>query len=169
MCNTYCFSTATMVARKCLNVTLSVQCLPCFNYLKSRSICLLQMHSNQYRRQCKWGSQENANSCCLLIHTPTHRQYKNGRLQHPDIYPLEDDKVRNNDIWSATYCFPIVTFYSSLHIRQTPKAMNATVYREQRNSILSLAYDNLPFFWNNKTTNGVLCDVVHASGNRSLL
>ena len=30
MCNTYCFSTATMVSLKCLNVTLYVHCLSCY-------------------------------------------------------------------------------------------------------------------------------------------
>ena len=29
ICNTYCFSTATMVARRRLNVTLYVRCLSC--------------------------------------------------------------------------------------------------------------------------------------------
>ena len=31
LCNTYCFSTATMAARTRLTVTLYVQCLSCYN------------------------------------------------------------------------------------------------------------------------------------------
>ena len=30
MCNTYCFSTATMAARRRLNVTLYIHCLSCY-------------------------------------------------------------------------------------------------------------------------------------------
>jgi len=42
ICNNYFFSTATMVARKHLYVTLYVQCLPCSNcLLDSRLGCLL--------------------------------------------------------------------------------------------------------------------------------
>ena len=32
ICNNYCFSTATMVARKRLNITLPVHCLSCLIY-----------------------------------------------------------------------------------------------------------------------------------------
>jgi len=39
MCNTYCFSTVTMVARMCLNITLSLHCQPCFIF------CLCLQHA----------------------------------------------------------------------------------------------------------------------------
>jgi hypothetical protein len=35
LCNTHCLTTATMVARTRLNVTLYVHCLPCYVYRKS--------------------------------------------------------------------------------------------------------------------------------------
>ena len=42
MCHAYCFSTATMLARTCLYVTLYVHCLPCFiiGFTPSRVGCL---------------------------------------------------------------------------------------------------------------------------------
>jgi len=38
MCITYCFSTATMVARRRLNVTLYVNCLSCWKMCKEMII-----------------------------------------------------------------------------------------------------------------------------------
>jgi len=39
ICNVYCFSTATVVARTCLSVTLYVHCLSCYN---RNVVCLLR-------------------------------------------------------------------------------------------------------------------------------
>jgi hypothetical protein len=39
MCNTYCFSTVTMIVRMCLNITLSQHCHPCFKF------CLCLQHA----------------------------------------------------------------------------------------------------------------------------
>jgi len=38
ICNIHCFSTATMVARTLLRVTLSVYCLSCFDQLKQANV-----------------------------------------------------------------------------------------------------------------------------------
>ena len=46
ICNTYCFSTATMVTLKCLNVTLYSLCLPCLKLCKSVNICIVLLLLN---------------------------------------------------------------------------------------------------------------------------
>jgi len=39
ICNTHCFSTATMVARTRLNTTLYLHCLSCFFYRQRLKMC----------------------------------------------------------------------------------------------------------------------------------
>jgi hypothetical protein len=102
---------------------------------------------------------------------PTHAVYsfillrmgrptrKNGRL-----HTLRNISTRRRQCWKQWHLKSHLLLsdrYRLLQPTTTSRAVIATMYNEKRNSILSPAYNNLPFFRNNRTANGVLRDVVH--------
>ena len=52
ICNTFCFSTATMVARTCLNVTLYIHCLTCSVFLDQFGYPLLYFPIDDVLTSC---------------------------------------------------------------------------------------------------------------------
>jgi hypothetical protein len=73
ICNTYCFSTATLVTRRCLNVTLYVHCLYCVYTISGRrsqgQAVALHCHHFQHnsKKRTNSGFRREADENCALL------------------------------------------------------------------------------------------------------